>query len=156
MKKYFDSYFCDIGLTFVETNPTWQYANELNEKYKKKFVDIKNQLKYKYLISIEGNDVATDLKWKLYSNSVIFMKKPTVVSWLMEDKLKPYIHYIPIAEDFSDLEEKYIWAIKNDDKCFEISQNAKYYIEQFLDEENEIKIQCEILKKYFENLIIEY
>jgi len=46
-------------------------------------------VKYKYILSIEGNDVASGLKWQLYSNSVVFMRKPKIVSWAMEDKLIP-------------------------------------------------------------------
>ena len=30
-------------------------------------------LQYKYLLSLEGNDVATGLKWMMLSDSVVFM-----------------------------------------------------------------------------------
>lgn len=150
INKYFDLTNNDQNIIFGK------YMADNIEKYKKNFVDIKKQLKYKYLISVEGNDVATDLKWKLYSNSVVFMKKPTIVSWLMEDKLEPYVHYIPLNDDFSDLQEKYEWAINHEEECFVITKNAQCYIEQFLNEENENMIQCEILRKYFDNFIIEY
>jgi len=39
---------------------------------------IAEQLKYKYIISLEGNDVGSSLKWVLLSQSVAFMKKPAV------------------------------------------------------------------------------
>lgn len=34
---------------------------------------VSEMLKYRYLISVEGNDVATNLKWALVSNSVVLM-----------------------------------------------------------------------------------
>ena len=38
--------------------------------------------------------------------------------------LQPYIHYIPIKSDLSDLLEKIKWCIDNDEKCKEIANNA--------------------------------
>ena len=65
---------------------------------------IAKELKYKYLLSLEGNDVSSSLKWMLYSNSVVFMRNPRIVSWIMEDHLEPYIHYIPLNDDFNNNE----------------------------------------------------
>ena len=88
------------------------------------------QLKYKYILSIEGNDVATGLKWQLASNSVVFMAKPTTVSFLMEDLLLPYVHYVPVKDDYSNLVEMVQWAWKNDEKCKWISEQATMYMER--------------------------
>ena len=44
----------------------------------------KELLKHKYLLSMEGNDIASGLKWMLLSNSVVFMAKPEHESWAME------------------------------------------------------------------------
>ena len=40
------------------------------------------------------------LKWQLASNSVVFMARPSVVSFLMEDELVPYVHYIPVKVSY--------------------------------------------------------
>lgn len=122
------------------------------KKYLKEFISIEDQLKYKFLLSIEGNDIATDLKWKLLSKSVVLMRKPTKFSWLMEDKLIPDYHYILLKDDFSDLEEKLEWAINNLEKVDEIIKNANKYMEMFLDEKNEEHLQKKIIKIYFNNV----
>ena len=114
---------------------------------------MKQQLQSKFIISVEGNDVSSGLKWQLYSNSVVFMTKPKVCSWLMEDLLIPGVHYILLKDDYSDLEEKYNWALKNDIKCMEISKNATNYMKQFLNKNKEDKITKLIMNKYFENII---
>jgi hypothetical protein len=101
---------------------------------------------------LEGGDVATNLKWMLYSNSVVLMPEPTMVSWLMEDKLRPWVHYVPLSKDFVDLEEKYEWCKLNMEKCEEIALNGKMYIEQFLDKERENKITSLVLKEYTNNV----
>jgi len=86
--------------------------------------DVKTMLQYKYLLSLEGNDVATDLKWKLASSSVVFMPEPVTESYMMESKLVPYVHYIPVKEDGSDLLKQLQWAKDNDEKCKWISEQA--------------------------------
>jgi hypothetical protein len=117
-------------------------------------VDIKTLLQYKFLISIEGNDVSTNLKWILLSNSVVLQPIPKKCSWFMEDMLIPFKHFIPLKDDFSDLEDKLQWCMKNLDKCQQIATNATVYMENFLDEENEKYITTEVIKKYVNNVII--
>ena len=43
--------------------------------------------------------MASGLKWMLFSNSVVFMAPPTKTSWAMEEKLVPYVHYIPLWQN---------------------------------------------------------
>lgn len=149
VSKYFDSNFADVGFSDV-FNDKKQYI-----VYKKNKIKLKEQLKYKFIISCEGNDVASGLKWQLYSNSVCLMTKPLIESWAMESKLEPFVHYVPLEYDYSDLKQKYNWCLKNLNKCEEISKNATKYIEQFLNYDNENKIQNNIMKKYFENIEFE-
>ena len=148
VKNYFNKNIdIDIGFNIM------CQGNEIGyNKYKKDSMSIEKQLQYKFIISVEGNDVASGLKWQLYSNSLVMMPKPTIVSWLMEDMLIPYTHYIPLENDFSDLEKQFVWCINNPRKCKEIIQNAKNYMNQFMNEKNENEIQSEILKLYFEKV----
>ena len=120
------------------------------------FLSIKEQLQSKFIVSIEGGDVATNLKWILYSNSVCLMPKPIMSGWYMEDVLQEWVHYIPIALDFSDLEEKYKWCLENQDKCKEISENAREFILPFFDKEQEENITRNILKKYYNFVKIKF
>ena len=118
-------------------------------------ISMKEQLTYKFILSVEGNDVASGLKWQLYSNSVVIMVKPTCVSWAMEDKLVPFVHYIPVKNDYSDLEEKFKWGLNHESECIAISKAAKAFIEQFLNEANEQEIHRCIIKRYIQNVQIE-
>lgn len=126
------------------------------EDYKGKgWLSIKEHLQNKFLVSIEGGDVATNLKWILYSNSVCLMSKPTMCGWFMEDLLEEWVHYIPLAEDFSDIEQKYSWCLNNIEKCEEISKNASDFMKTFMDPNCEKRIQDRILSKYVESVNIE-
>ena len=43
-----------------------------------KKVSIDYHLKHKFILCIEGNDVASNLKWVMSSNSVAVMPKPSL------------------------------------------------------------------------------
>ena len=51
---------------------------------------------YKYQLSLEGFDVATNLGWMLTSDAVVLMPTPTVESWLGHGMLRPWGHYVPL------------------------------------------------------------
>ncbi len=139
-KKYFDHPLCNLGqINSGTTHDVW-----LKNK-----ISINEQLKYKFILCIEGYDVATNLKWVMSSNSIAVMPKPKFESWLMEGKLIPNFHYILIKDDFSDLEERLKYYIKNDSKAYEIIKNANKYIRQFQNKKREDLISLLILEKYF-------
>ncbi len=50
--------------------------------------------------------------------------------------LKPYIHYVPVKSDLSDLIEKIQWCRDNDEKCKEISQEALKFYQTYLSRES--------------------
>jgi hypothetical protein len=121
-------------------------------KYVKGSVSISEMLNYKYIISVEGNDKDSGINWKLNSNSLILMPKPRITSWLMETTLVANFHYVLLKDDFSDLQEKYEWCEKNQDKCKEIIKNANYFMSQFLDNEKEEQIEIDVINTYFDIL----
>jgi len=137
----------DIGYSNIVQN-----KNDLKKHVKGKKT-MKELLKSKFIISIEGNDVASGLKWQMSSNSIVFMNKPRVTSWFMEDKLVPGVHYVLIKDDYSDLEEKHEWAINHPKECKIIVNNANEYVSQFMDEDNEQLITKKIMNIYFKNVI---
>lgn len=115
----------------------------------KGFMSIYDQLRHKFIFCIEGNDVATNLKWAMSSNSVCVMRKPRFETWFMEGRLRPGVHYIEVKDDYSDLEEKVTYYSKHTDEALEIIRNAHEYVEQFKNLERERLISLLVLKKYF-------
>jgi len=49
-------------------------------------------------------------------------------SWLRESCLIPWVHYIPVLPDFSDLEEKMMLCETHLDKCEAIARHGTEYI----------------------------
>lgn len=135
-------------------NVGFSFICEEKDSYKKYVKDnkkITDLLKYKYIISVEGNDKDSGLNWKLNSNSLVLMPRPRVSSWLMETTLIPNYHYVLLKDDFSDLKIKYKWCKKNQKKCKEIIKNANNYMKQFKNEEHEEFLEKYVIKKYLEH-----
>lgn len=99
--------------------------------------------------TIEGNDVATNLKWVMSSNSVAVMPRPRIESWFMEGKLIPDYHYIEIKPDYSDLIEKLEFYIANPEKAEAIIRHAHEYVDRFRDPDRELLIARLTAGRYF-------
>jgi hypothetical protein len=114
-------------------------------------------LQYKAIIMLEGNDVSTGLKWALYSNSVVMMQPPTKTSWIMEEMLEPWVHYIPLNKNLSDVEEKMQWVIDHDEKAQVIARRGALWIKDLLlhpdTEKEDERIYDEILRRYWKHFV---
>jgi len=141
VELFYNKEFCDIGQTNTKGN--------MNVPWQKNKLSLNEQLRYKFLIAIEGNDVASNLKWAMSSNSLVLMSKPQYETWFMEGTLIPNYHYVLLKDDYSDMEEKIIFYTKHTDKAKEIISHANKYIEQFKNEEYEDLISYMVLQKYF-------
>lgn len=82
--------------------------------------------KFKYLLSIPGNDKASDLFWKLSSNSVVVSPPFLVESWLFEGLLRPFIHYVPIYSP-NDMPTVLAWMRSHDTECRAIVRRANAF-----------------------------
>ena len=111
---------------------------------------INEHLNYKFIMALEGNDVASNLKWVMSSNSVAVMTRPTCETWFMEGMLIAGYHYIEVKEDFSDLEEKINHYIAHPEEAEQIVSHAHEYVRQFFDTEREELISLLVLNRYFQ------
>ena len=146
--KFWEMYFghplCDLGQ--VNKKPV------LNKDWLVPRLTIYKHLEYKFILSLEGNDVASNLKWIMSSNSLAVMPRPTYETWFMEGTLIPDYHYVEIKKDYSDLPEKLNYYLNNTGAALKIIDNARRYAAQFQDKRRERLIALLVLKKYFENV----
>jgi hypothetical protein len=140
LEKYFDHPLCNVGQVNSD--------NEEN-KYLVEKMTIDEQLDYKFILSLEGNDVATNLKWVMSSNSIVVMPRPKFETWFMEGTLIPNHHYILISDDYSDLEERLNYYLQHPAEALEIVKNANEYVNQFRNKKREDLISLMVLDKYF-------
>ena len=140
LEMYFNHPLCNIG----QVKKCEKYQEFLMPR-----MTITEQLDYKFILCLEGNDVASNLKWTMSSNSIAVMSKPKFESWFMEGKLVPDYHYIMIKDDYSDLEEKLTYYITHPDEAKLIIEHAHQYIEPFKNKKMEKLISLLVLQKYF-------
>ena len=107
---------------------------------------------YKVIISFEGNDVASGLKWSLLSESVVLMPEPTRTSWAMEELLEPWVHYIPMYPNGSNAEEMIRWVGDNDEKAKRIAERGRLFMYDMLYHpdaaKDEREVKAEIARRY--------
>ncbi|MDT0688474.1 glycosyl transferase family 90 [Salegentibacter sp. F188] len=141
LEKYFGNPMCDLGNVGrwnKKTPEAWQVEKNT----------IHYHFKFKFILALEGNDVASNLKWIMFSNSIAVMPEPKYETWFMEGKLIPGYHYIKIKDDYSDLEERLKYYIEHEEEALKIIKNANQYVSQFLDEEREQLISLAVMDKY--------
>jgi hypothetical protein len=142
LEKYYKHPMCNIG----KVN-----NNNLNKLWLVERMTYKEQLQYKFILCLEGNDVASNLKWVMSSNSIAVMPKPKYETWFMEGLLIEDQHYIVIKDDYSDLETKLKFFLDHPQKAKLIVENANKYANQFKDQKKEDLLSFMVLNKYFNN-----
>lgn len=139
-EKHFNNPNCDIGhVGRSDSNPQW-LKNKLS---------IKEHLPYKFLLSLEGYDVASNLKWVLSSNSLCIMPLPEMETWFMEQKLESGKHFAAIRHDYSDLDSVLEYYKSHTKEAKDIIHNAHEFCTQFYDRQFEGLLNLLVLRKYF-------
>jgi len=76
------------------------------------FVDVNDQFEAKYLIVVDGNTWPNRTAAFLHSGSVVLLA--TAYHDWVSRQLVPWVHYVPVRLDFSDLDERLEWLTAND------------------------------------------
>jgi hypothetical protein len=139
-QMYFNHPMCDLG----------EVARDSKfEHWRRPRKTIEEHLDYKFILCLEGVDVASNLKWVMSSNSLAVMPMPKFETWFMEGTLQPDVHFVLIKDDYSDLEERLKFYIDHEVEAQQIIDNAHAFIDQFKNKKRERLISMLVLKKYF-------
>lgn len=142
MELYHGSETCDCGdVSSHPVSPEW-WAPKLS---------IYDHLQYQMILSLEGNDVASNLKWVMSSNSLAATPELRYETWFMEGRLLPDIHFVKLRDDFADLPEKLKWYNDHPDEARRIIDAAHKWVDQFRDRRREDIISLMVLEKYFKS-----
>ncbi len=122
----------DAKFNTVTQCSTPEKVKELYGNYFANTLKLIEHLPYKYQILLDGNTCAYSRAfWQLFSQSVIFKQDSSHIQWYYR-ALTPFVHYIPIRSDLSDLTKKIEWAQAHDRECQKISNNAQKFAESHL------------------------
>lgn len=129
----------DIGHTSDSEDPATR----------KPFMPPAEQMRHRYVLSIEGYDVATNLKWILASNALCLMAPPRFETWFMEGRLEAGTHFAALRQDYADLDDKIAYYETHHDEALAIIRNAQAHVAQFQDARREQILSLLVLYKYF-------
>ena len=136
-KDMYDFYGMDwvnVGKQCLETKSKYLSLPELVKKYA-------------ILIDIEGNGYSGRLKYLLWSHRpVLLVERPH--KEFFSDKLIPFVHYIPVDRDLSNLYERTKWIMDNPEKATEITNNAFEFCKKYLTREASYKRWNEVILRH--------
>ena len=133
-RGFFVNKFCDDhNIKFVLTNAPWMYQEKkISTKASSDFLDPTYMAKtYKFQVALNGNSFAGSFGWNLLSNSIVFHPdyKDDFYTYVCPRK---NIDYIPIRDDYEDLNDKYNYYTKNQDEAEIIANNGKKYMDNLV------------------------
>ncbi|MGF1588761.1 MAG: glycosyl transferase family 90 [Pleurocapsa sp.] len=125
-KDYNDEQFIDAKITKLiqikdrEVKQFIQNANLVDS-----YISSIEFIKYKYVIDIDGNSNSwPGLFTKLLTGSCVLKVESPWKQWYYSS-LKPWVNYVPIKNDLSDLIDKIKWCRENDDQARVIGENGR-------------------------------
>jgi glycosyltransferase involved in cell wall biosynthesis len=124
----------------------WENGKNVPENYFGDRMDYTEFLKYKIFMIVDGNCIASNHMWGFASGGVPFIIS-NAKCWFSEF-LIPFVNYIPIQYDLSDLKEKIEWVVHNDSEAEKIAQNALQFSREVF--------SSEFQKKYVMNKINQF
>ena len=78
-------------------------------------------------------------------------------SWSLEDLLEPWVHYVPLNRDLSDVEEKMQWVIDHDQEAQMIAKRGALWMKDLLyhpdSQKDEQAIFDEIIRRYRDHFV---
>lgn len=127
----------DVGITKWNTRPRNHESEVYLQTIERDVYPISRKLtpqeqsEYAYILHIEGHVAAFRLSYELSFGSVILMVDSDWKLWFSR-MLMPWVHYVPVKSDLSDLIEKVQWCKENDNKCVEIAKEALEFYNTYL------------------------
>jgi hypothetical protein len=122
-----DAIFTDIYPWHCENLKKMKLALPLGNQ-----MSYETQVQFKFQIILDG--VFTTYpgdRWRLLSDSCCFMPESPYGHWF-HDALIPWVHYVPVKRDLSDLVEKMDYLLANDEIARNIAKNARQFALDFL------------------------
>lgn len=99
-------------------------ANKMNRE---------EQMRYKYMIYVDGHVAAYRMAWMLKIGAVIlFIESANNYQLWYFEKLVPWVHYVPVDKDLNNLEERIRWCQDKDEECKVMANNAKKFYLEYL------------------------
>lgn len=111
-----------------------------------KYLTPEDQARYKYIVDVDGHVTAFRLTQELSLGSVVLYTDDSKYYTWMTKSLRPWIHYVPIKSDLSDLLEKIKWCKAHDAECQVIAKNARAFYDKYINKDYMLFYIASLLK----------
>jgi len=111
-----------------------------------------DQVQYKYAISVEGDSAPDRLYWQLFSGSVVLVPDGPWQVFAAHTLLRPYVHFVPLRYDLSDLVDKVTWLQAHDEEAQAIAENAARFARRYFTHDGIVYFVDRLLRAYAERL----
>ncbi len=100
----------DVGMVFPFQQGDMRHHAVLSNLIKSR-ATVSEHFSHRYLLALDGYDGPSSWYWMLNSNSDVIRQKS---DWLMfgDSYFVPWVHFVPIAEDASDIMDVFDWCEK--------------------------------------------
>ncbi|XP_040072183.2 protein O-glucosyltransferase 1 [Ixodes scapularis] len=128
-------------------NQAWKSAEDTLGLPAAKEVRFEDHCEFKYLFNFRGVAASFRLKHLFLCKSVVFHVGH---EWLefFYPRLKPWVHYIPVGTDLSQVEDLLEFARENDEVVREMAERGYDFIWKHLTMEDVMCYWLQLLKKY--------
>jgi hypothetical protein len=107
-------------------------------------LSLSQQSTYKYIIHIEGHVAAFRLTAELATRSVLLIVESRFKLWCSH-LLQPWVHYVPVRSDLSDLLDQIRWCRTHDAECEQIAHRAYQFWEQWCHKDALLNVLHDVL-----------
>ena len=128
-----------------------------HEKESKKYKTVPREsflehFRYKYQINIDGTVAAYRFPFLLIGGSLVFKQESGYYEHFYKE-VKPWVHYVPVKHDLSDLVQQIEWARANDDQAKRIAITGQQYARDHLMVDKLYCYTLSVLQKYSERQV---
>jgi hypothetical protein len=117
------------------------------------YAPVLDQLRYKYLIDVDGNSCTySRFYWILRSSSVPLKVLSNDIQWYYEG-LEPWVHYAPISSDLSNLLDVYSYLEDQEIEARRIALQSREFALENLNEEAVLLYIHDLLVAYSQLLV---
>lgn len=117
-----------VGKTFIDAAIIEPHTRHLS-------MNKDQQLAYKYNLSIDGATATwSRMIWMLATNTLLLKHDSPRMQWYYE-AIRPYVHYVPVADEVEKLPELYHWLEANQDKAMNMVAKGMQFARESLNAE---------------------
>lgn len=123
-------------------------VQEMYPEYFGSSLSISQQIQYKYQLLIDGNSCAySRAYWQFFSNCAVIKQASPSIQWYYR-LLTPYVNFIPVNEDLSNLEDVLNWCLTHDSEVKKISNTAQKFAKKNLVHSSILQYTYFLLQEY--------